>query len=169
VLLAVLAFAAPAVAETIPERFKGELHLCAKVANALKQDKTVEEALVSAILFYANQPEEVYRSVQRALIYDAIRTCHYDGRIVLRAALRLDMSLQLLVTAMTDAGVSTEVIRSLLVSAGLSESTIDDALASSGEAPKPTDDLVDRLNVSFRLVGGLGGELSQPAASPILP
>lgn len=167
--LVLLTFGGPAAAEMIPERFKGELHLCAKVANALKQDKTVEEALISAILFYANQPEEVYRSVQRALIYDAIRTCHYDGRVVLRAGLRLDMSLRLLVMAMTDAGVAADMIRSALEAAGLSDSTIDDALSVTGETLPPSDELMEHLGVSFQLVGGLGGALSQPAASPILP
>lgn len=162
-------FSVPAAAEMIPERFRGELHLCAKVANALKQDKTVEEALISAILFYANQPEEVYRSVQRALIYDAIRTCHYDGRVVLRAGLRLDMSLPLLTTSLHDAGVAPDVVRAALLAAGLSETTIDQAMASSDLLPLSTnEDLTERLVPSLQLIGGLG-QLGQPAASPFVP
>lgn len=158
--------ATPFAASDVPGRFQGNLDLCQKVESFKKQDGSLEEALISVILFYANQPEESYQSVQRAAVYEAIRTCHFDGSAVIRAALRLGMPLPILVAGLADAGVAGDTIQSALSMAGVGQGSIEAAFETAGLSPIPTPVQVSEPSRRlFQVTGGLG----QPPSSPFLP
>lgn len=165
-----------AFAQSFPQRYDGELNVCSKVSGGMNQGKSLESALVDLFLSYSDQPARAYHSIQRAIVDTAIQGCHYDGGDVVRAALRIDMNLPLLVLSMSESGVGMETLRDALRQAGLSRSAIDDAVEVArleSQAPSPANTFL--LPPPFEVfgVGGSsgsatsGGGLGQ--ASPFIP
>ncbi|HEY5595554.1 MAG TPA: hypothetical protein VIL61_10440 [Nitrospiria bacterium] len=165
-----------ASAQSFPQRYDGELDVCGKVSAGMKEGKSLEAALIDLFLSYSDQSTPAYRSIQRAIIYNAIQGCHYDGGDVVRAALRIDMNLPLLVLSMSESGVGLETLSDALQQAGLSLATINDAVELAtveGQTPSPGYAYV--LPPPFEVFGGggssgtagNGGGLGQ--ASPFIP
>jgi hypothetical protein len=162
-------------AQHFPPPYKGELDVCSRVAASLKEGKSVESALVDLFLVYSDQPTELYRSIQRAIIHNAIQVCHFEGTEVISSALRVDMNLSLLVLSLIDAGVNPQSIRDALQQAGLDRPRIDEAFeVAEMEAQTPTSDYASTLPAPFEIydggsaIGGVtGGGLGQ--ASPFMP
>lgn len=163
-----------AFAQSFPQRYDGDLNVCGKVSSSMNQGKSLESALVSLFLSYSDQPPQAYHSVQRAIVDTAIQGCHYDGGDVVRAALRIDMNLPLLVLSMSESGVGMETLRDALQQAGLSFSAIDDAVEVArpkSQAPSYTF----LLPPPFEIFGGGGSSGSAASsgglgqASPFIP
>lgn len=153
-----------AFAASFPPRYEGALNVCGKVSSAMREGKSLESALLDLLLFYSDQPVQVYRSIQRGLIYAAIQDCHYDGGDVIRAALRVDMNLPLLIVSMSEAGVTSQTLRDALLQAGLNRPAIDEAFEMARlESQAPSPDYVRDLSLPFEVTGGLG------QASPFIP
>jgi hypothetical protein len=165
-----------AFAQSFPKRYDGELNVCSKVSASVNQGKSLESVLVDIFLSYSDQSAQVYRSIQRAIIYAAIQSCHYDGGDVIHAALRIDMNLPLLVLSMSESGVGLETLQEALRQAGLSRSTIDDAFeVARVENQIPAPGYIFVLPPPFEVVGGGGGSGSASSggglgqASPFIP
>ncbi|MBI3596665.1 MAG: hypothetical protein HY203_05885 [Nitrospirae bacterium] len=162
-------------AQRFPPTYKGELDVCSRVAAGLKEGKSVESALVDLFLVYSDQPTQLYRSIQRTIIHNAIQVCHFEGTEVIGAALRIDMNLPLLVLSLVDAGVNPQSLRDALQQAGLDRPRIDEAFEVAGmEAQIPSTDYTSALPAPFEIYGGgsafggaTGGGLGQ--ASPFMP
>jgi len=163
-------------AESFPERYNGDLNLCDKVSTDVKAGKSVESALVDFFISYSNQSVKDSRSIQRAIIYSAIQLCHFDGGDVVRAAVRIDMNLPLLVLSLNESGVGPETLRDALRQAGISSAAIDAAIkAASLDGDHPSRSDANGLPPPFEVVvegGGSGtavsgGGLGQ--ASPFIP
>lgn len=163
-------------AQTFPLQYAGELNVCGKVSADMKEGKSLESALVNLFLSYSDQPVKIYGSIQRSIVFTAIHSCHYDGADVIRAALRIDMFVPLLVLSMSEAGVNPQTLHDVLQQAGLNGSTIDNAFEIAGvigEPPSPGYALA--LPPPFEISGGGGdsgsvsggGGLGQ--ASPFIP
>jgi hypothetical protein len=165
-------------AQHFPPLYKGELDVCSRVAASMKEGKSVESALVDLFLVYSDQPTQLYRSIQRAIIHNAIQVCHFEGTEVIGAALRVDMNLPLLVLSLFDAGVNPQSLRDALQQAGLDRPRIDEAFEVAGfEAQTPSPDYTSTLPAPFEIYGGgstiggaTGGGLGQATqASPFMP
>jgi len=162
-------------AQHFPPPYTGELNVCNRVAASVKEGKSVESALMDLFLVYSDQPTQLYRSIQRSIIHNAIQVCHFEGTEVISAALRVDMNLSLLVLSLIDAGVNPQSIRDALQQAGLDRPRIDEALELAGrEAQNPSSDYTSALPAPFEIydggsaIGGVtGGGLGQ--ASPFIP
>jgi len=163
-------------AKTFPPRYSGDLEVCSKVSKSVEQGKSFESALVDFFLSFSNQPSvESYYSIQRAIVYDSVKSCHFDGADVIHAALRIDMSLPLLALSMNDAGVSTEALQVALQQAGLDPGTIQDAYEEAGlTGQSPSAGYALMLPPPYETTGGIGdpgsatgGGLGQ--ASPFMP
>jgi len=162
-------------AQHFPPPYKGELNVCQRVETSLKEGKSVESALVDLFLVYSDQPTQLYRSIQRAIVHDAVQACHFEGTEVIGSALRVDMNLPLLVLSLTDAGVNPQALRDALQQAGLDRPRIDNAFEVAGmEAQTPSPDYASALPAPFEIYGGgstiggaTGGGLGQ--ASPFMP
>lgn len=153
-----------ASAQTFPERFTGELNVCGKVAAAVKEGKSIESALLDVFLFYSKQPVSTYRSIQRGILYAAIQSCHYDAAEVVRAALRVDMDLSLLVLSMSESGINPQTLREILQQAGIQPTRIEEAIeVAAVEKYELTLDYTRVLPPPFAVSGGLG------PASPFIP
>lgn len=162
-------------AQTLPLQYAGELNVCDKVSADMKEGKSLESALVNLFLSYSDQSVQIYRSIQRSIVFTAIQSCHYDGADVIRAALRIDMFLPLLVLSMSEAGVNLQTLHDALQQAGLDRSAIDNAFEIAGIAPPPSTGYALALPPPFEISGGGGdsgsvsggGGLGQ--ASPFIP
>jgi hypothetical protein len=165
-----------AFAQSFPKRYSGELNVCDKVSADVKTGKSVESALVDSFISYSDQSVQDSRSIQRAIVYSAIQACHYDGGDVVRAAIRIDMNLPLLVLSLSESGLGLETLRDALHQAGVSSAAIDGAIEAAmleGGASSKSDS--SALPPPFEvLVGGgssgtavSGGGLGQ--ASPYIP
>jgi len=161
-------------AQTFPLRYAGELKVCDKVSADLKEGKSLESALVNFFLSYSDQPIQVYRSIQRSIIFTAIQSCHFNGTDVIRAALRVDMYLPLLVLSMSDTGINPQTLHDALRQAGIDRSAIDNAFEMAGVAGRslppgyalalpPPYEISGGGGESGRVSGGLG------PASPFIP
>jgi hypothetical protein len=139
----------------------------------MNQGKSLESALVDLFLSNSDQSPQVYHSIQRAIVYTAIQSCHYDGGDVVRAALRIDMNIPLLILSMSESGVGLETLSDALHQAGLSRATIDEAFEMAGvEGQTPSPGYAYILPPPFEVFGGggssgNGGGLGQ--ASPFTP
>jgi len=122
-----------AAAQTFPERFSGDLKVCSKVSQEMKGGKSLESSLVDFFLSFSDQPTvQSYQSIQRAIVYDSVKNCHFDGADVVHSALRIDMSRPLLVLSLNDAGVSPQTIQDVLQQSGLSPGAIHAAFEEAG-------------------------------------
>lgn len=168
-------------AQQFPPPYKGDLDVCSRTAVSIKEGKSVESSLVDLFLVYSDQPTQLYRSIQRAIIHNAIQVCHFEGTEVIGAALRVDMNLPLLVLSLIDAGVNPQSLRDALQQAGLDRPRIDEAFEVAGmEAQIPSPDYTSTLPAPFEIYGGgstiggvTGGGLGQASqesqASPFMP
>ncbi len=164
-----------ASAQSFPQRYEGELNVCGKISAGMKEGKSLESALVDFFLSFSDQTTPVYRSIQRAIVYNAIQGCHYDGAEVVRAALRIDMNLPLLVLSMGEAGVNLQTLHDALQQAGLNRSTIDEAFELAMVGQSPSLGYAQALPPPFEVSGGggssgsAGGDSGLGQASPFIP
>jgi len=163
-------------AQPFPKRYEGELNLCDKVSADLKTGKSVESALVDSFISYSNQSVQDSRSIQRAIVFSAIQSCHYDGGVVVRAAIRIDMNLPLLVLSLSESGVGLETIRDALHQAGISSEATNAAIeAAMLEEETSSQRKADALPPPFEVVveGGSSGTAVNGGglgpASPYIP
>ena len=182
-LLLLIAGSPNSFAQHFPPPYQGDLDVCSRVAASLKEGKSTESALVDLFLVYSDQPTQLYRSIQRAIIHNAIQVCHFEGTEVIGAALRVDMNLPLLVLSLIDAGVNPQSVRDALQQAGLDRPRIDEAFEVAGmESQIPSPDYTSALPAPFDIYGGgnsiggatgggLGGATSGGLgqASPFMP
>jgi len=174
-LLLLIAGSLNSFAQHFPPPYKGDLDVCSRVAASVKEGKSVESALVDLFLVYSDQPTQLYRSIQRSIIHNAIQVCHFEGTEVIGAALRVDMNLPLLVLSLIDAGVNPQSVRDALQQAGLDRPRIDEAFeVAEMESQTPSPDYTSALPAPFEIYGGgssiggaTGGGLGQ--ASPFMP
>jgi hypothetical protein len=125
-----LASAAP---QNFPERFSGDLKVCSKVSEGMKGGKSLESSLVDFFLSFSDQPTvQSYQSIQRAIVYDSVKSCHFNGADVVHSALRIDMSQPLLVLSLNDAGVNPQTIQDVLQQSGLNPDAIHIAFVEAG-------------------------------------
>lgn len=162
-------------AQSFPLRYAGDLKVCDKVSAGLNEGKSLESGLVNLLLSYSDQPIQIYRSIQRAIIFTAIQSCHFNGTDVIRAALRIDMFLPLLVLSMSDTGINPQTLHDALRQAGLDRSAIDNAFEMAGVVGhSPPPGYANALPPPFEISGGgddsgriSGGGLGP--ASPFIP
>jgi hypothetical protein len=162
-------------AQTFPLQYAGELNVCGKVSADMKEGKSLESALVNLFLSYSDQPVQIYGSIQRSIVFTAIHSCHYDGADVIRAALRIDMFVPLLVLSMSEAGVNPQTLHDVLQQAGLNRSAIDNAFEIAGVGQPPSPGYALALPPPFEISGGggvsgsVGGGGGLGQASPFIP